>query len=88
MRFRSLGALSVLLLFLQLPGPSSEYELSINHEEVTDSDRRVLLEIAKAVKRVKRNPFKRDEGRSSVDSDLRQKEDNGDDNGGDEEVGH
>lgn len=85
MRFRSLGALSVLLLFLQLPGPSSEYELSINHEEVTDSDRRVLLEIAKAVKRVKRNPFKRDEGRSSVDSDLRQKEDNGDDNGGDEE---
>ncbi|EFO86771.1 CRE-OSM-7 protein [Caenorhabditis remanei] len=95
MRFGCLQALSSSALFLLfiLPNISSSYEISINHGEVTDSDRRVLLEIARAVKRVKRNPFARDEitsSRSSSDSDLREKEDDNGDNTGDEEseVGH
>uniref|UniRef100_A0A1I7TEY7 Ras-GAP domain-containing protein n=1 Tax=Caenorhabditis tropicalis TaxID=1561998 RepID=A0A1I7TEY7_9PELO len=87
LRFRTLFS-SVLFLIFLLPNSSNSYELSINHDEITDSDRRVLVEIAKAVKRVKRNPFSRDEitsGRSSSDSDLREKEDDSGDNGGDEE---
>lgn len=81
MKFRCSRALGVLFYFFLLPNVFSSYELSINHEEITDSDRRVLLEIARAVKRVKRNPF--DTERSS---DLRVKEDDGgDSDSGDEE---
>lgn len=81
MKFRCSRALGVLFSLLILPNLSSSYELSINHDEVTDSDRRVLVEIARAVKRVKRNPF--DTERSS---DLREKEeDSGDSVSGDEE---
>uniref|UniRef100_A0A8R1HZR9 Uncharacterized protein n=1 Tax=Caenorhabditis japonica TaxID=281687 RepID=A0A8R1HZR9_CAEJA len=79
MRLRCIRALSSVLFLLLLPRHTTSYELSVNHDEVTDADRRVLLEIARAVKRVKRNPFSTDEGRSSSDSDLRQKEEDGGD---------
>ncbi|PIC42757.1 hypothetical protein B9Z55_009729 [Caenorhabditis nigoni] len=80
MRFGCLWALSFGVLFSVFL-TSSAYELSINHDEVTDSDRRVLLEIARAVKRVKRNPFETERS-----SDLREKEsDSGDSISGDDE---
>ncbi|CAI2349263.1 unnamed protein product [Caenorhabditis sp. 36 PRJEB53466] len=73
---------SVLVVLLLLRRCADAYEVS-DDVNVGDGDRRLLLEIARAVKRVKRNPFAREERvgseRSSSDSDLREKEvDNGD----------